>query len=527
MAGFGHKSLAEIGYALRPYLNPGAVEEEKKKKSSSRYQKPEWQRELAQTAALAATKAKQDRADVSIQRSAVAQQELDEAAQLRALMQSGRAAGTDAGTIKGARAAFHGARGSENPDIARVGRGTQHADMPLSQQDKEANEILYRDTMNEKPADILTKAFGGEMAAEHETDKLALARGVMAAEVRAEKDAMAAETAALRQQRVIDRNAASLKKEQDAQTLRDLKAKNYEEDRTLKALAKERTEQRKIEIAQRKFSQKQVDRIKKEKAVEAKAQAVADKKIAAAQALADKKALAAKEALAKKILKAKNAFDKKVDARIAKRNETNPTERTDLKVAVQKMMANQIFGEDGMSGSFRTGFNTLDRIDPNSPTTQRPPFSLKNALMSAIVPGASDAFKSDIPIPESERDRLATASDEDWTSMLSMQERMVIMDQLWRQAVSIANSKGTSAQNEFNVLSLAISEGRVSPYEYMPGSPKTDMAERVSPDIQVRSESDLLAALQAGDSLDNKVYKVDGVCAFKWDNATQKFVKIQ
>ena len=526
MAGFGHKHLADLGYALRPYLNPSAVEEEKSK-SSSKYTKPSWQRELEQTAALRATEAKRRKGELSIRKSDIAGEELDKAERLRTLMESGRAAGTDAGTIEGARAAFHNARGSENPDIARVGIGTQHADMPLSQQDKEANEILYRDTMNEKPADILDKAFGGEMAAEHEADKLALAKGVMAAEVRAEKDAMAAETAALRQQHVIDRNAASLKKAEDAQILRDLKAKNYEEDRTLKALAKERTEQKKIEIAQRKFSQKQVDRIKKEKAAEVKAQAAADKKIAAAQAKADKIALAAKQKLAADVLKAQKAFDKKVDARIAKRNETNPTERTDLKVAVQKMMANQIFGEDGMSGSFRTGFNTLDRIDPNSPTTQRPPFSLKNALMSAIVPGASDALKPDIPIPESERDRLATASDEDWTSMLSMQERMVIMDQLWKQAVNIANSKGTSAQNEFNLLSLAISEGRVSPYEYMPGSPKTDMVEGVSPDIQVRSESDLLAALQSGDPLGNKVYKVDGVGAFQWDNATQKFVKIQ
>ena len=515
---FGHKNLARLGFAMRPYLNPDAVEEEEKK--SSRYTKPLWQRELEQAAALKATEAKRRKGELSIRKSNIAGEELDKAEKLRTLMESGRAAGTDAGTIEGARAAFHNARGSENPDIARVGVGTHHADMPLSQQDREANEILYRDTMNEKPADILTKAFSGEMGAEYKADKLALAKAAMAAEVKANKDAMAAETAALRQQHIIDRNAASLKKAQDAQDLRDLTAKNKAEDRTLKALARERAEQKKIELAQRNFAQKQVARIRKDKAA-------AEAKAEAAQAAADKIALAAKEALAKKVLKAEKAFDKKVDAEIAKRNEINPTERTDLKAAVQKMMANQIFGEEGMSGSFRTGFNTLDRIDPNSPTTRRPPFSLKNALMSAIVPGASDVFKPDIPIPESERDRLATASDEDWTSMLSMQERMVIMDQLWKQAVNIANSKGTSAQNEFNLLSLAISEGKVSPYEYMPGSPKTDMVEGTSPDIRPRSESDLLADLQSGNPLGNKVYEVNGVGAFKWDNATQKFVRIQ
>ena len=46
------------------------------------------------------------------------------------------------------------------------------------------------------------------------------------------------------------------------------------------------------------------------------------------------------------------------------------------------------------------------------------------------------------------------------------------------------------------------------------------------PDIQVRSEGDLLAALQQGDTLGNYVYEVDGVGAFQWDNATQKFVKL-
>lgn len=514
MAGWGHKNLARIGFALRPYLNPDAVEVEEKK--SSRYTKPLWQRELEQAAALRATEAKRKRGELSIRKSDIAGEELDKAERLRALMESGRAAGTDAGTIEGARAAFHNARGSENPDIARVGRGTQHADMPLSQQDREANEILYRDTMGEKPADILTKAFSGEMGAEYKADKLALAKAAMAAEVKANKDAMAAETAALRQQHVIDRNAASLKKAQDAQNLRDLKAKNYEEDRILKALSKERAEQKRIEISQRNFAQKQVARIRKDKAA-------AEAKAEAAQAAADKIALAAKEALAKKVLKAQKAFDKRVDAKIAERNEINPTERTDLKVAVQKMMANQIFGEEGMSGSFRTGFNTLDRIDPNAPTTRKPGFSLKRALMS-LGGGALDT--PNIPIPESERDRLATASDEDWTSMLSMQERMVIMDQLWRQAVNIANAKGTSAQNEFNLLSLAISEGKVSPYEYMPGSPKTDMVEGASPDIRPRSESDLLADLQSGASLGNKVYEVNGVGAFQWDNATQKFVKL-
>ena len=83
MAGFGHSNLAALGYSLRPYLNPDAVEEEKKK-SSSKSTKPAWQRELIQSAALMATKAKQDKAEYSIRKTASQQEELDREAALKA-----------------------------------------------------------------------------------------------------------------------------------------------------------------------------------------------------------------------------------------------------------------------------------------------------------------------------------------------------------------------------------------------------------------------------------------------------------
>ena len=202
----------------------------------------------------------------------------------------------------------------------------------------------------------------------------------------------------------------------------------------------------------------------------------------------------------------------------------HPTSRQDLKVGVQDTMAGQMYGAEGAGGSLRAGFDA----------TQTP------------------------------------VADEDWTQMLSPQERTVILDQLWRHAVDRANSRGTSAQNEFNMLSLAISQGKISPYDFLeevttidPNAPTTRRAElqwpasaktlrgfmgsklrdfgidapRVpipmderetitQPDIQVRSEGDLLAALQQGDTLGNHVYKVNGVGAFQWDNATQKFVKL-
>ena len=85
MAGWGHKNLARIGFALRPYLNPDAVEVEEKK--SSRYTKPLWQRELEQAAALRATEAKRKRGELSIRKSDIAGEELDKAERLRALME--------------------------------------------------------------------------------------------------------------------------------------------------------------------------------------------------------------------------------------------------------------------------------------------------------------------------------------------------------------------------------------------------------------------------------------------------------
>lgn len=92
------------------------------------------------------------------------------------------------------------------------------------------------------------------------------------------------------------------------------------------------------------------------------------------------------------------------------------------------------------------------------------------------------------------------------------------MDQMWRTAVSQANSKGTNAQEEFSLLNLLISEGKVSPY---------DFADGVSPDITVQDESTLLAKLQSGDPLGNAIYNIPGAGQFQWDQNTQKFVQVQ
>jgi hypothetical protein len=191
----------------------------------------------------------------------------------------------------------------------------------------------------------------------------------------------------------------------------------------------------------------------------------------------------------------------------------------DLSPADQKILKLRTLGP---GGALRTGFDAkfTDRIDPESATTRRPPFSLKNALMSAVMPGASDAFRSDIAVPDAERDRLeGPVTDEDWTRMLSPAERGVIMDSLWREAVSNANEKKTNAQDEFSRLIVELEQDPSKRMKYIPVSGNQPA------DIQPLSEGDLLKTLQSGEPLGDESYNVEGL-EFKWDKASQKFVRI-
>ena len=514
MAGWGHKHLADLGRSLRPYLNPSAVEEEKSK--SSRYTKPAWQRELEQTAALTATEAKRQRGDLSIRRTELANQALDRKEAVRGAIDEAQMVRPD--EVKGDLASsLEDAQGRAR--FPTMGRGGHLESMPASY--KEAQAVTYLDKGTDtKEGDILTKALSGDVATDYQVEKDKLARAVI-------KD----ETALLRQQGVIDANQIRLEKAAAAETKRNLQAKQAAEDREAKIAArvlkakhdeekaallaneKDRKrdaavarEQRKISLANLKLARQRQERRDKVEADAAKAEAAAAKALATAEA------------------KEQKAFDTKVEKRIAAIMKKHPTSRQDLKVGVQDTMAGQMYGAEGAGGSLRAGFDA----------TQTP------------------------------------VADEDWTQMLSPQERTVILDQLWRHAVDRANSRGTSAQNEFNMLSLAISQGKISPYDFLeevttidPNAPTTRRAElqwpasaktlrgfmgsklrdfgidapRVpipmderetitQPDIQVRSEGDLLAALQQGDTLGNHVYEVNGVGAFQWDNATQKFVKL-
>ena len=513
MAGWGHKHLADLGKSLRPYLNPSAVEEEKSK--SSRYTKPAWQRELEQTAALTATEAKRQRGDLSIRRTELANQALDRKEAVRGAIDEAQMVRPD--EVKGDLASsLADAQGRAR--FPTMGRGGHLESMPASY--KEAQAVTYLDKGTDtKEGDILTKALSGDVATDYQVEKDKLARAVM-------KD----ETAALRQQGVIAANQIRLEKAAAAETKRNLQAKQAAEDREAKIAArvlkakhdeekaallaneKDRKrdaavarEQRKISLANLKLARQRQERRDKVEADVAKAEAAAAKTLATAEA------------------KEQKAFDTKVEKRIAAIMKKHPTSRQDLKVGVQDTMAGQMYGAEGAGGSLRAGFDA----------TQTP------------------------------------VADEDWTQMLSPQERTVILDQLWRHAVDRANSRGTSAQNEFNMLSLAISQGKISPYDFLevttvdPNAPTTrrpelkwpasastlggflgsklgdfgiggeretipmDERETITrPDLQVRSEGDLLAALQRGDTLGNYVYQVDGVGAFQWDNATQKFVKL-
>ena len=519
MAGFGHKSLAALGHSLRPYLNPDAVEKEKKK-SSSRYQKPEWQRELIQSAALMATKAKQDRAAVSIEKSGLEQKDLDRQKALNEQIEKVKTVNPD--YIKGGLdSSFADAQGRAK--FPTMGRGGHLGDMPDDYKQAQAATWLHEGT-DTKRGDILAKVFGGDVELDADS-----ARRKLAGEVMQEKTDIAntekAELALQEKKNVIARALQSAE-HKETKRIADanaaiLKAKLAEEEKFAKSQAKDiaadKKENIRITALQRKTSLENLKLARE--ADERRA------KVEAAKAKIDAAAI-------KKENKVKANKDTELDKEIAKIHALNPRRRTALTVPTQKMMANQIFGEGGMSGSFRAGFNTRDRIDPSSPTTQGAslqwPESAKTlgGFLGAQL-GDFGIGAPDVPIPESERDRLPTATDEDWTRMLTPQERTVIMDQLWRRAVSIANSKGTSAQNEFNLLSLAISRGEISPYEYMPGSAKTDTAAAVSPDIQELSGDALLAKLQAGDPLGNYVYNIPDVGAFRWDNQTQKFIKVQ
>ena len=192
----------------------------------------------------------------------------------------------------------------------------------------------------------------------------------------------------------------------------------------------------------------------------------------------------------------------------------------DLSPADQKILKLRTLGP---GGALRVGFDAkfTDRIDPESATTKRPPFSLKNALMSAVIPGASDAFRPDIAVPDAERDRLeGPVTDEDWTRMLSSAERGRIMDTLWREAVSNANERKTNAQDEFSLLLVELEQDPSKRIKYMPVVGNTPA------DIQPLSEDDLLKTLQSGKPLGAETYKVQGL-EFKWDTASQKFVRVQ
>ena len=502
MAGWGHKHLADLGRSLRPYLNPSAVEEEKSK--SSRYTKPAWQRELEQTAALTATEAKRQRGELSLRRTDVANQALDRKEALRQEINDAQLVRPD--EVKGSLASSQ-ADAEGRALYPTRGRGGHLDAMPADY--KTAQAVTYLDKGTDtKEGEILPKAFRGDPAADYQAEKDKLARAVI-------KD----ETALLRQQGVIDANQIRLEKAAAAETKRNLQAKQAAEDREAKIAArvlKAKHDEEKAALLANEKDRKRNEAVAREQ----RKISIANLKLARQrQERRDKVEADVKKAEAAE----QKAFDTKVEKRIAAIMKKHPTSRQDLKVGVQDTMAGQMYGAEGAGGSLRAGFDA----------TQTP------------------------------------VADEDWTQMLSPQERTVILDQLWRHAVDRANSRGTSAQNEFNMLSLAISQGKISPYDFLevttidPNAPTTRRAElqwpasaktlrgfmgsklrdfgidapRVPipmderetitrPDIQVRSEGDLLAALQQGDTLGNHVYEVNGVGAFQWDNATQKFVKL-
>ena len=93
------------------------------------------------------------------------------------------------------------------------------------------------------------------------------------------------------------------------------------------------------------------------------------------------------------------------------------------------------------------------------------------------------------------------------------------MDSLWREAVSNANEKKTNAQDEFSRLIVELEQDPSKRMKYIPVSGNQPA------DIQPLSEGDLLKTLQSGEPLGDESYNVEGL-EFKWDKASQKFVRI-
>ena len=293
-----------------------------------------------------------------------------------------------------------------------------------------------------------------------------------------------------------------LQKLRDDAVARELTKRNKAADRLTEAQEKETKRLAEIE------KQKRADeKVAFKKAVKAREQDTKD----AEQFIKDE-AKAAK-AMAGVVEKEKLAEEKAQKYLLAERMKAY----RGLSKADQKLLSGRVFGEQG---SARAGFDAAQHIAPGAPTTKRPDFSLKRALMGAVLPGTYGISPPDVPIPESERERLGPVSDEDWTRMVSQAEMGVIMDSMWRMAVNIANQKQTNAQDEFSRLNLLVESGEMSPWEFMPGREGEPM------DIKPLSEDDLLRALESGKPLGNEPYKVQGM-EFKWDPSTQKFIRVQ
>jgi hypothetical protein len=296
-----------------------------------------------------------------------------------------------------------------------------------------------------------------------------------------------------------ERNVLQLQKLKDDDTARELTKRNKAADRLAKAQEKEAKRLAEIE-KQNRANEKAAFK----KAVKAREQDTKDAK----QFIKDEADAA--QAMAEVVKKEKLAEEKAQKYLLAERMKAY----RGLSKADQKLLSGRVFGEQG---SARAGFDAAQHIAPGAPTTRQPGFSLKRALMS-LGGGALDT--PNIPIPESERERLGPVSDEDWTSMVSQGEMGVIMDSMWRMAVNIANQKGTNAQDEFSRLNLLVESGEMSPWEFIPGR------EGESMDIKPLSEDDLLKSLESGKPLGNEPYEVQGL-QFKWDRATQKFIRVQ
>lgn len=284
-----------------------------------------------------------------------------------------------------------------------------------------------------------------------------------------------------------------------------LKDKNTAADRLVDAQEKQATALALIEKNQRKEELEAFERAQKAKDQDAKD--AANYVIEEAKAAKVMAAVVAKERLAEE-----EAHKYLFKARMKAFRDLSPADQKILKLRTL-----------GPGGALRVGFDAkfTDRIDPESATTKRPPFSLKNALMGAVLPGTLGISRPDTPIADADRGRLeGPVTDEDWTRMLSSAERGRIMDTLWREAVSNANERKTNAQDEFSLLLVELEQDPSKRIKYMPVVGNTPA------DIQPLSEDDLLKTLQSGKPLGAETYKVQGL-EFKWDTASQKFVRVQ